>query len=89
MAAADTEFCHQAGRKAGGGAGARQFGALFAAGLDTGAVTHICLGCGFVYDPAAGLPAHGIPPGTKWEDLPDDWECPVCGASKEHFMIEE
>ena len=35
--------------------------------------------CGYRYDPAIGDPEHGIPPGTPFEDLPDDWECPECG----------
>lgn len=50
---------------------------------------HICLGCGWTYDPAEGLPDHGIPPGTPFEDLPDDFECPFCGADKSQFMEDE
>lgn len=46
----------------------------------------ICTICGYVYDEAAGIPEAGIAPGTKWEDLPDDWVCPVCGASKSDFQ---
>lgn len=41
--------------------------------------------CGYVYDPAEGDPGHGIEAGTAFEDLPDDWVCPQCGAEKEHF----
>lgn len=41
--------------------------------------------CGYVYDPDRGDKRHGIPKGTKFEDLPDDWVCPVCGASKKNF----
>jgi rubredoxin len=41
--------------------------------------------CGYVYDPAEGDDASGIEPGTSFEDLPDDWECPVCGAGKDEF----
>jgi rubredoxin len=44
-----------------------------------------CILCGYVYDPEVGDPTQGIPPGTAFEDLPDDWECPDCGASKEDF----
>jgi flavin reductase (DIM6/NTAB) family NADH-FMN oxidoreductase RutF/rubredoxin len=44
-----------------------------------------CLVCGFVYDPAEGDPAKGIPPGTSFEDLPDDWTCPICGVGKSEF----
>jgi rubredoxin len=45
----------------------------------------VCTSCGYVYDPAAGDPAHGIPPGTPFEELPDDWMCPVCLALKRAF----
>lgn len=44
-----------------------------------------CGYCGYVYDEEEGDPLSGIPPGTKFEDLPDDWKCPVCGAPKEMF----
>jgi rubredoxin len=44
-----------------------------------------CQVCGYIYDPAVGDPDGGIEPGTAFEDLPDDWSCPVCGASKEEF----
>ncbi len=44
-----------------------------------------CILCGFVYDEAAGLPDEGIPPGTRWEDVPADWTCPHCGAPKSDF----
>jgi rubredoxin len=44
-----------------------------------------CSVCGYVYDPAEGDPDNGIDPGTAFEDLPDDWTCPVCGASKDQF----
>lgn len=45
----------------------------------------VCTLCGFIYDPAVGNMEAGIPPGTAFEDLPDGWVCPVCGASKEMF----
>ncbi|MDO8844917.1 MAG: rubredoxin [Methylicorpusculum sp.] len=48
-----------------------------------------CILCGFIYDEAEGLPEDGIAPGTLWEDIPDDWECVDCGASKENFEMEE
>ncbi|TFH14929.1 rubredoxin [Candidatus Bathyarchaeota archaeon] len=41
--------------------------------------------CGYIYDPAKGDPDAGVAPGTPFEELPDDWECPVCGAPKEEF----
>ncbi|MDO8571974.1 MAG: rubredoxin [bacterium] len=50
---------------------------------------YICPPCGFVYDPAIGDPDGGIPPGTLFEDIPDDWVCPVCGATKEIFEVWE
>lgn len=49
---------------------------------------YVCEVCGYVYDPEEGDPDNGINPGTKFEDLPDDWECPVCGASKDDFAKE-
>lgn len=44
-----------------------------------------CTLCGYVYDLAIGDPANGIDPGTAWEDVPEDWVCPECGAGKEDF----
>ena len=44
-----------------------------------------CLMCGYIYDPAAGDPRNGIEPGTPFEDIPDDWTCPVCGVGKYEF----
>ena len=46
-----------------------------------------CMVCGFIYDEAQGLPEEGIAPGTKWEDIPDDWQCPDCGVSKDDFEM--
>ncbi len=46
-----------------------------------------CVICGFIYDEAEGLPADGFPPGTRWEDIPEDWECPDCGISKSEFDL--
>ncbi len=49
-----------------------------------------CTFCGYIYDPAKGDPDGGISPGTAFEDIPDDWVCPVCGVGKEDFRkIEE
>lgn len=48
-----------------------------------------CLVCDFVYDEAQGLPEEGIAPGTRWDDIPDSWSCPDCGAAKEDFVMEE
>ena len=44
-----------------------------------------CSLCGYVYDPALGDPDSGITPGTSFEDIPEDWVCPTCGASKDQF----
>ncbi len=44
-----------------------------------------CMVCGYVYDPEAGDPDGDIETGTSFEDLPDDWVCPVCGVGKEEF----
>jgi rubredoxin len=44
-----------------------------------------CLICAYVYDPAKGDPDSGIPPGTSFEDLPDDWACPLCSVGKDQF----
>lgn len=44
-----------------------------------------CMLCGYVYDPEKGDPDSGINPGTSFEDIPDDWVCPVCGAGKDQF----
>ena len=50
-----------------------------------------CMACSYVYDPQAGDPEHGVPPGTPWEQVPEDWVCPVCGVPKDMFeeMAEE
>jgi rubredoxin len=44
-----------------------------------------CTVCGYIYDPEVGDPDSGIEPGTPFENLPDDWTCPVCGVSKDMF----
>lgn len=46
---------------------------------------YVCSICGYIYDEAAGIPEADIAPGTKWEDLPEDWVCPLCGAAKSDF----
>ncbi len=48
-------------------------------------IKYQCTVCGYVYDPEEGDPDSGIPPGTPFEDIPDDWHCPVCGVSKADF----
>ena len=44
-----------------------------------------CIACGYIYDPEEGDPTQDIEPGTSFEELPDDWVCPVCGAAKDQF----
>ena len=46
---------------------------------------YFCSVCQWVYDPEIGDPESGIEPGTAFEDIPEDWTCPLCGASKEDF----
>lgn len=51
---------------------------------------YVCEICGYIYDPVVGAIEHGIPPGTKWEDIPADWVCPICGVGKDQFKpVEE
>ena len=49
--------------------------------------TWMCLICGWIYSEADGDPEHGIPPGTRWEDVSINWTCPECGARKEDFEM--
>lgn len=53
------------------------------------AARYVCTVCGYVYDPEKGDPDSGIAPGTRFEDIPDSWVCPVCGAEKTMFEIEK
>ncbi len=50
---------------------------------------YVCTVCHYVYDPAAGDPDNGINPGTAFEDLPEDWVCPLCSVGKDMFEVEE
>lgn len=50
---------------------------------------YVCEPCGYVYDPEIGDPDNGIEPGTAFEDLPEDWVCPICGVGKDEFQPEE
>lgn len=49
---------------------------------------YVCDLCVYVYDEALGDPENGIAPGTKWEDVPEDYVCPLCGAGKDQFSQE-
>ncbi|MFG1316707.1 rubredoxin [Xanthobacter autotrophicus] len=57
--------------------------------METPLTRWLCLGCGFSYDEALSLPEHGLPPGTRWTDVPDDWVCPDCGTPKSQFEMVE
>ena len=46
-----------------------------------------CIPCGYIYDPEVGDPDGGIAPGTEFEDIPDDWQCPICFVSKDEFEV--
>lgn len=48
---------------------------------------YICTVCGHIYDEAEGDPEGGVLPGTRWEDVPEDWVCPDCGAAKEAYEL--
>jgi rubredoxin len=50
---------------------------------------YVCDVCGYIYDPDEGDPDNGVEPGTPFESIPEDWVCPMCGASKEEFSPEE
>ncbi len=50
---------------------------------------YVCSVCGYVYDPEVGDPENGVDPGTPFAELPDDWVCPDCGATKDLFSPEE
>lgn len=51
---------------------------------------YVCIPCGYVYDPEVGDPDSGIEPGTAFEDIPEDWTCPICGVTKDLFQkVEE
>ncbi|HUL14040.1 MAG TPA: rubredoxin [Methylococcaceae bacterium] len=48
-----------------------------------------CSACGYIFDEAEGDPDSGVAPGTRWEDIPDDWVCPQCGVDKSFFDLLE
>jgi rubredoxin-NAD+ reductase len=48
-----------------------------------------CNVCGWTYDEEKGDPEHGIAAGTRWEDVPEDWQCPDCGVTKDNFTLIE
>ena len=50
---------------------------------------YICTVCGYIYNPEDGDADGGIDPGVEFKDLPEDWVCPLCGAGKDEFDVEE
>ena len=48
---------------------------------------YICEMCGYEYNPEAGDPDNGVAPGTSWDQVPDEWLCPVCAAGKDAFEV--
>lgn len=50
--------------------------------------SYVCTVCGYVYDPSVGDEDNGIAPGTAFEDIPEEWVCPLCGATKDVFEEE-
>lgn len=48
---------------------------------------YLCVVCGYIYDEEAGDQDTGIAPGTRWADVPADWICPDCGATKDDFEL--
>jgi len=48
---------------------------------------YVCVVCGYIYDEELGDPEAGLQPGTRWEDVPEDWSCPDCGAAKADFEL--
>ncbi|MHC1759452.1 MAG: rubredoxin [Negativicutes bacterium] len=49
---------------------------------------YVCSVCGYVYDPAQGDPDNGVAAGTDWQQVQEDWVCPVCGVNKDQFNAE-
>lgn len=62
-----------------------RFSAVKDIGSKETTMKYVCDVCGYVYDEEQGDPENGIAPGTKWEDLPADWVCPLCGVGKDQF----
>lgn len=48
---------------------------------------YVCVVCGYEYDPEVGDVDNGVQPGTAWEDVPEDWLCPLCGVGKDEFEV--
>jgi rubredoxin len=64
-----------------------QNGALLIIKINMTDVKYRCIVCNYIYDPSEGDSINGIKPGTTFDELPDDWICPICGASKAEFVI--
>ena len=55
--------------------------------IDAAYLRWICDACGYIYDEAKGDPDSGLMPGTRYQDIPDDWQCPLCGLSKSDLRL--
>lgn len=51
--------------------------------------SYLCVVCGYIYDPEVGDEENGVAPGTAFEDIPDDWLCPLCAVGKDQFEVVE
>lgn len=51
--------------------------------------SYLCVVCGYIYDPEVGDEDNGVAPGTSFEDIPDDWLCPLCAVGKDQFEVVE
>ncbi len=50
---------------------------------------YVCVVCGYIYDPEVGEEGAGVAAGTAWEDVPEDFLCPLCGVGKDQFEVSE
>ena len=57
-------------------------------GKEVKTMKYVCEICGYVYDEEKGDPEHGVAADTKWDNVPKDWSCPLCGVGKENFQKE-
>jgi rubredoxin len=62
---------------------------LYGIAMTTGFRKYMCVICGWIYDEQAGAPGEGLAPGSRWADVPPDWQCPDCGAGREDFDMVE
>ena len=58
-------------------------------GKENAEMKYVCDVCGYIYDPEVGDPDNGVEPGTAFEDVPEDWVCPLCSVGKDQFSVVE